>query len=87
MTENKTLAKGFSVKEFFVKNMVVVILICLILGFGLGTGGKFFSANNLVNLTTQMAINAMLTAARYSYVEKKFTLRAPKMPLLIKSAW
>ena len=62
MTENKTLAKGFSVKEFFVKNMVVVILICLILGFGLGTGGKFFSANNLVNLTTQMAINAMLSA-------------------------
>ena len=62
MTENKTLAKGFNIKEFFVKNMVVVILICLILGFGLGTGGKFFSANNLVNLTTQMAINAMLSA-------------------------
>ena len=62
MTENKTLAKGINVKEFLMKNMVVVILIGLILGFGLGTGGKFFSANNLVNLTTQMAINAMLSA-------------------------
>ena len=62
MSEQNTLAKGFNVKEFLMKNMVVVILIALILGFGMGTGGKFFSANNLVNLTTQMAINAMLSA-------------------------
>ena len=58
----KSMQKGFNAKEFLMKNMVVVILIALILGFGLGTGGKFFTANNLVNLTTQMAINAMLSA-------------------------
>ena len=62
MAEQNTQAKGFNIREFVVKNMVVVILIALILGFGLSTGGKFFSANNLVNLTTQMAINAMLSA-------------------------
>lgn len=62
MAENSVQHKGFSPKEFVVKNMVVVILVALILGFGLGTGGKFFSAANLVNLTTQMAINAMLSA-------------------------
>ena len=62
MAENSTQSRGFNAKGFLMKNMVVVILIALIIGFGLGTGGKFFSANNLVNLTTQMAINAMLSA-------------------------
>jgi ribose transport system permease protein len=56
--------------------MVVVFLVLLCLGFGLGTSDVFktgnllgifsssifFSANNLVNLTTQMAINAVLSA-------------------------
>lgn len=54
--------KRFDLKSFIVRNMVVVILIILFLGFGLGTSGKFFSMANLVNLTTQMAINAMLSA-------------------------
>ena len=62
MAENSTQSRGFNAKDFLMKNMVVVILVALIIGFGLGTGGKFFSANNLVNLTTQMAINAMLSA-------------------------
>lgn len=56
--------------------MVAVFLVLLCLGFGLGTSNVFktgdlrgifsssifFSANNLVNLTTQMAINAVLSA-------------------------
>lgn len=58
----KRSLRSFSPKDFFVKNMVVVILIVLVLGFGLGTSGKFFSMANLVNLTTQMAINALLSA-------------------------
>jgi ribose transport system permease protein len=54
--------RRFNLKEFTMKNMVVVILVLLFLGFGLGTGGRFFDANNIINLTTQMAINAMLSA-------------------------
>ena len=54
--------KRFDFKSFAMKNMVVVILVLLFVGFGLGTSGKFFSAANVVNLTTQMAINAMLSA-------------------------
>ncbi len=60
--ETTGLKQKFNIKNFIVKNMVVVILITLFLGFGLGTSGKFFSMANLVNLTTQMAINAMLSA-------------------------
>jgi ribose transport system permease protein len=56
------LRRRFNIKSFIVRNMVVVILVVLFLGFGLGTSGKFFSMANLVNLTTQMAINAMLSA-------------------------
>lgn len=52
----------WNLRDFAMKNMVVVILILLFIGFGLGTSGRFFSANNIVNLTTQMAINAMLSA-------------------------
>jgi len=44
------------------KNMVVVILVVLFLGFGIATSATFFSAANIVNLTTQMAINALLSA-------------------------
>ena len=62
MAERNIQSKGFDIRAFLMKNMVVVILIALILGFGLTTGGKFFLPNNLVNLTTQMAINAMLSA-------------------------
>lgn len=54
-------------------NIVVIVLIVLCLGFGIGTskvfqGGNlfttstFFSMKNLINLTTQMAINAVLSA-------------------------
>ncbi|MBQ9403903.1 MAG: hypothetical protein IJU15_02875, partial [Synergistaceae bacterium] len=58
---NLNLNKNNAIKGFLMRNMVVVILIMLIAGFGLGTSGKFFSMANIVNLTTQMAINAMLS--------------------------
>ena len=65
-----------AVKTWFQKNIVVVFLIVLCLGFGIGTSkffttwkisdifttSIFFGASNLVNLTTQMAINAVLSA-------------------------
>lgn len=54
--------KSVLVEKFLVRNMVVVILILLVIGFNLGSSGKFLSMANLVNLTTQMAINAMLSA-------------------------
>ncbi|MEA4899867.1 MAG: ABC transporter permease [Christensenellaceae bacterium] len=66
--------EGF--RTFARKNMVVIFLVLLFMGFGIGTSDVFktgnvmgifsssifFSANNLVNLTTQMAINAVLSA-------------------------
>lgn len=54
--------KKIKLQNFIMKNMVVVILILLCLGFGISTSFKFFSGSNIVNLTTQMAINAMLSA-------------------------
>ena len=68
--------KSNSFKSFARKNIVVIFLVMLCLGFGIGTsdvfstgniGGivktsSFLSASNIVNLTTQMAINAMLSA-------------------------
>lgn len=54
--------RNTKIKNFAMKNMVVIILIALVVGFGVGTSGRFFSAANLVNLTTQMAINAVLSA-------------------------
>ena len=68
--------KSNSFKSFARKNIVVIFLVILCLGFGIGTsdvfstgniGGivktsSFLSASNIVNLTTQMAINAMLSA-------------------------
>ena len=62
MSENLINNKNATMKNFLMKNMVVVILIALIIGFGVGTSGKFFNMANIVNLTTQMAINAMLSA-------------------------
>ncbi len=48
-------------KSFATKNIIVFVLIALCLGFGIGSPA-FLSAKNIVNLTTQMAINAMLSA-------------------------
>lgn len=67
--------KSNSFKTFAKKNIVVIFLVALCLGFGIGTSNvfktgdfsgifstsTFFGAKNLVNLTTQMAINAMLS--------------------------
>lgn len=55
-------SKKFDLKTWAMKNMVVVILIALFIGFGIATSSTFFNAANIVNLTTQMAINAMLSA-------------------------
>ncbi|MDO5445089.1 MAG: ABC transporter permease [Eubacteriales bacterium] len=63
-------------KHFVKNNIVVIFLIALCFGFGIGTSkvfktgniadlfstSTFFSMNNIVNLTTQMAINAVLSA-------------------------
>ena len=49
------------VKSFATRNIIVFVLIALCLAFGLGSKA-FISAQNIVNLTTQMAINAMLSA-------------------------
>lgn len=48
-------------KSFATKNIIVFVLIALCLAFGLGSKA-FISPQNIVNLTTQMAINAMLSA-------------------------
>lgn len=50
---------GTRAKEFSKKNAVVLVLIALCIGFAIGNP-KFLKMSNLVNLTTQMAINAML---------------------------
>ncbi len=49
------------VKSFATRNIIVFVLIALCLAFGLGSKA-FISPQNIVNLTTQMAINAMLSA-------------------------
>lgn len=48
------------ISSFAKKNIIVFVLLALCLGFGLGSNA-FFSTVNVVNLTTQMAINAMLS--------------------------
>jgi ribose transport system permease protein len=48
-------------KTFLNKNMIVLFLILLCVGFGLANQ-TFFSYRNLMNLTSQMAINALLSA-------------------------
>ena len=79
--------KSNSFKSFARKNIVVIFLVMLCLGFGIGTsdvfstgniGGivktsSFLSASNIVNLTTQMAINAMLSAG-LTYVTRKMLI-------------
>lgn len=42
MSEN-TINKNAAMKNFIMRNMVVVILIALIIGFGVGTSGKFLT--------------------------------------------
>lgn len=49
-----------SFKAFSKQNIVLYVLILLCLGFAVGNSA-FLKATNLVNLTTQMAINAMLS--------------------------
>ncbi|MDR0628059.1 MAG: ABC transporter permease [Treponema sp.] len=48
-------------KSFMNKNMIVVFLILLCVGFGLANR-TFFTSRNMMNLTSQMAINALLSA-------------------------
>lgn len=50
-----------NVKTWLNKNMIIVFLVLLCAGFGLATP-TFFSSRNLFNLTSQMAINALLSA-------------------------
>ena len=47
-------------KSFAKKNIIVFVLILLCIGFAIGNSA-FLKAANLINLTTQMAINAMLS--------------------------
>lgn len=54
------------VKNWSSKNVVIIFLIMLIIGFGIGSP-TFFTSKNLINLTSQMSINALL-AAGLTYV-------------------
>ena len=47
-------------KSFSKRNIILYVLVLLAVGFALGNNA-FLDASNLVNLTTQMAINAMLS--------------------------
>lgn len=49
------------IKIFSKQNIILYVLVLLALGFALGNN-SFLKAANIVNLTTQMAINAMLSA-------------------------
>ncbi len=53
-------------KAWLKKNMVIVFLIGLCIGFGVSTD-TFFTTKNVMNLTSQMAINALL-ATGLTYV-------------------
>ncbi|MDR1374741.1 MAG: ABC transporter permease [Treponema sp.] len=48
-------------KSFLNRNMIVLFLVLLCVGFGLANQ-TFFTSRNLMNLTSQMAINALLSA-------------------------
>lgn len=50
-------AKG---QEFIKKNIILIVLLALCIGFAFGNS-NFLTPKNLVNLTTQMAINALLS--------------------------
>lgn len=54
------------VKNWSSKNVVIIFLIILIVGFGMGSPA-FLTSRNLINLTSQMSINALL-AAGLTYV-------------------
>lgn len=58
--EGSKLAGGPNVAGFFKKNAIVLVLIALCVGFAIGNQ-NFLKLTNLINLTTQMAINAVLT--------------------------
>lgn len=53
-------------KNWTSKNVVIIFLIILIVGFGIGSPA-FLTSRNLINLTSQMSINALL-AAGLTYV-------------------
>ena len=55
--KNSTVQK---IADFSKKNAIVLVLIALCIGFAIGNQ-NFLKMTNLVNLTTQMAINAVLT--------------------------
>jgi len=58
--EGATLNSDDKFKSFVKKNIIVFVLILLCIGFAIGNSA-FLKATNLINLTTQMAINAMLS--------------------------
>lgn len=58
--EGRQLNLTQNVSDFLKQNIVLCVLIMLCLGFSVGNSA-FLKATNLINLTTQMAINAMLS--------------------------
>ena len=58
--EGQKVSTGQKVIEFSKKNAILLVLIALCIGFAIGNK-SFLKVTNLVNLTTQMAINAVLT--------------------------
>lgn len=58
--EGQKVSAGHKVIEFSKKNAILLVLIALCIGFAIGNK-SFLKVTNLVNLTTQMAINAVLT--------------------------
>jgi ribose transport system permease protein len=49
-----------NVKAWLNKNMIIIFLVLLCIGFGIANN-TFFTTRNLMNLTSQMAINALLS--------------------------
>ena len=58
--EGQKITAGQKAIDFSKKNAIVLVLIALCVGFAIGNQ-NFLKLTNLVNLTTQMAINAVLT--------------------------
>lgn len=58
--EGQRITAGQKAIEFSKKNAILLVLIALCIGFSIGNQ-NFLKVTNLVNLTTQMAINAVLT--------------------------
>ena len=56
--ESPRTGRGFA--DFAKRNAIIFVLIALCIGFAIGNS-SFLKLTNIVNLTTQMAINAMLT--------------------------